>query len=479
MSDRPHIIFILSDQHHPRVAGFAGDSIVRTPNLDHCASPLCVPSRMSVMAGLHISATECMDNAASLRSDRATFAHSLGVAGYETVLAGRMHFLGPDQRHGFATRLVGDITPTILGGRGIGYGEVLYGMSGQGGEVVRRSGPGRSSLIAYDEAVTAATCDYLGGYGNDAPLLMTIGHYGPHCPYVCPPDLFDYYYERLTNPTMPVDFAETVHPAVRRWYANRKMEVVGPEDVRRARAAYYGLVELLDGYVGKILDAVDAALGLDNCLVIYASDHGDMIGENGLWWKSSMYEGSVGVPLIFRDPARLPPGRSIDQPVSLLDLAPTLIDIGRGPALPEMHGVNLTHLLAGHADEDPDRAVISLYCTVNTRDEVNAMVRQGDWKLVVHDGYPQVQLFNLADDPQEQHDLGTVAGHAERIAALRRHLSPHWDPQRLRRISEQGSRHAQILTDWGRRYTERLPQEAVNFTPEQIRRENFLMGWEA
>jgi choline-sulfatase len=487
MPERPHIIFILSDQHHRRVAGFAGDPIVRTPNIDrlaatgvvcrnaYCASPLCVPSRMSLLAGQHISSTECTSNATCLRSDRATFVHSLAVAGYETVLAGRMHFVGMDQRHGFATRLVGDITATILGGQSTPYGEVLRGLSGQNGRVVQRNGPGRSSLIAYDEAVTAGACEYLRAYNSDAPLLMTIGHYGPHCPYVCPPELFDYYYERLENPPVPEGFADAVHPAVRQWYANRKMEVVGPEDIRRARAAYYGLVELLDRYVGDILSAVDASLGLENCLVIYGSDHGDMIGENGLWWKSNMYEGSVGVPLIWSAPGRLPQGRELNQLVSLLDVAPTLIGLGQGTALPEMHGRDLLPVLVGDAPEDHDRAIVSMYGGMLSWDEVNAMVRQGDWKLVEHDGYEQPQLFNLADDPREQNDLGTASGQSQRIAALRRHLSPYWDPAHLRRIGEQGRRHFKILTEWGNRYADRLPQEFWPLSPDQVARENVLL----
>jgi len=120
-----HIVFLLSDQHNPTVAGFAGNAFARTPNLDrlaasgaifdncYCSSPLCVPSRASMLSALLPSRTGIFNNFQCLPSDKVTFAHCLSVAGYETVLCGRMHFIGPDQRHGFETRLVGDITPTF------------------------------------------------------------------------------------------------------------------------------------------------------------------------------------------------------------------------------------------------------------------------------------------------------------------------------------------------------------------------------
>jgi len=462
---QPHIILILSDQHNRAMLGCAGDVVVRTPHLDrlasrgvrfenaYCASPVCVPSRTSLLAGLHITETECYSNDTALRSDRATFVHALGVAGYETVLAGRMHFVGPDQSHGFTTRLTGDITPTVLGGRGTSYGD-LRSLAGQAGRVVQKSGAGRSSLIAYDEAVTEAACGYIQSYVAEQPLFMTIGHYGPHCPYVCPSDPYDYYYENLPLPSNPENFLDTVHPAVKKWFDIRKMDVVKEEDVRRARAAYYGLVELLDRYVGDILNAVESSLDPENTLIIYASDHGDMAGHNGLFWKSNMYEGSAGVPLIFAGAGVIGAGRCIKQPVSLLDFAPTLIQTAGGPLLPDMHGQDLTPLLAAQMDENAKRAVVSLH--IDRGDNFVAMVRQGDWKLVTFLGYDYPQLFNVVDDPAEQHDLGKMPEHKALIEGLSKEIARYWDGAQVKEKYDQQQGHHDILRTWGAKFGDRM-----------------------
>lgn len=464
-STQPNIILILSDQHNRAMLGCAGDEIVRTPNLDrlaengvlfenaYCASPVCVPSRTSLLAGLHITSTGCYSNDTALRSDRATFVHSLGSAGYETVLAGRMHFVGPDQSHGFTTRLTGDITPTILGGSGVPYGE-MRSLSGQTGRIVQKSGAGRSSLIAYDEAVTNEACDYIRNYDQERPLFMTIGHYGPHCPYVCPPDPYDYYYEHLPPPSNPKNFLDHLHPAMQKWFELRNMSIVKEDDARRARAAYYGLVELLDRYTGNILNAIENSLDLENTLIIYASDHGDMAGHNGLFWKSTMYEGSAGVPIIFTGAGVEGNGRHIHQPVSLLDLAPTLIQLAGGPPLPEMHGQDLLPLIRGQAKENPERAVVSLH--IDRGENYTAMVRRGDWKLVEYLGYSHPQLFNLIDDPAEQNDLGKMPEHKTLIDSLSKEIAPYWNGAHVKEIYEKQQAHHDILRAWGSKFADKI-----------------------
>jgi choline-sulfatase len=481
-SKQPNIILILSDQHNKAMMGCAGDPIVRTPNLDrlaengvrfenaYCASPVCVASRTSFLSGLHITSTGCYGNDTALRSDRATFVHALSVAGYETVLAGRMHLVGPDQSHGFTTRLTGDITPTILGGKGVPYGE-LRSLSGQAGRVVQVSGAGRSSLIAYDEAVTKDACDYIRNYDQERPLFMTIGHYGPHCPYVCPSDPYDYYYEHLPPPSNPDNFAETVHPAIQKWFEMRNMKVVEEDDVRRARAAYYGLVELLDRYTGDILNAIESSLNLENTLIIYASDHGDMAGHNGLFWKSTMYEGSVGVPLIFTGAGVEGKGRLVHQPVSLLDFAPTLIELAGAPPLPELHGQDIFPLVQDRAEETPERAVVSLH--IDRAVNYTAMVRKGDWKSVEYLGYRQPQLFNLVDDPAEQNDLGGNHDHKDLIADLTKEIAVYWDGARVKENYERQQVHQNLLKEWGAEFEGRIGTDVWSI--DNVEANNYLV----
>ena len=436
---RPHIVFIFSDQHNPFVLGSQDDAVVRTPNLDrlsaagveldncYCASPLCVPSRSALLTGQHPTRTGIFTNLQSIPSEQPTLAHVLTLAGYRTVLAGRMHFVGPDQRHGYAERLVGDITPSTTGLRKDVYGPYLRGTSGQTRVAVEHSGPGSSAVLQYDAAVVDAACDRIAAQDPDEPLFLTVGTYGPHCPYVCPPDLFEHYYQALPRPEDWSEFKESVHPAVRLWYQNRRVMDVDLESVHRARAAYYGMVELIDRAVGQIIEAVERSLGLEDTVVIYASDHGDMIGDKGLFWKSNLYDGSARVPAILAWPGAFCPGKRIGGLTSLLDLAPTLIELTGAPALPDMDGESLLDVLTvPEAQIDPQRVVTS-YCADMKGDLPSAMVRRGPYKLVAHYQHEVQQLYNLEADGREVNDLGADPAYAGLRAELAVTLAD-WDP---------------------------------------------------
>ena len=460
MPQQPNIILILSDQHNPAVAGYEGDAFVRTPNLDrlaaagvqlrngYCGSPLCVPSRVSMLTSLLPSRTGVLCNNQSLYSDIPTFVHSLTLAGYDTVLAGRMHFVGPDQRHGYTERLVGDITAVRLGAANPTFGD-WGATTGQSYAAVERSGPGHSTIIEYDRAVTAGAVSWLRQCRGEAPYFLTVGYYGPHCPYVCPRPEFERYLDAVPPPNCPAGFAERVHPAIRKWLENRGMLDPDPEAVRWARAAYYGLVELLDGYVGEVLAAAGAAGGLENTLVIYASDHGDMIGHNGLFWKSNFYEGSVRVPVVFSWPGMVPGGRTLTELTSLLDLGPTLCDLTGAPELPETDGRSLWPALTGAGTLDPDRAVVSMLGDVKGDSPV-AMIRKGPWKLVSFHGYDRVQLFHLDRDPNEQHDLGQSSDCAGVRDELLGELNRVWDGAEAAAQVGQAQRRAQMIIKWNR-----------------------------
>jgi choline-sulfatase len=461
---RKHIVFFLSDQHNGDIAGFKGDPVVRTPNLDSLAergtvfdncyssSPLCVPSRSSMLSGLLPIRTGIFNNFQCLPSDRVTFVHSLGAAGYESVLAGRMHFNGPDQRHGFEKRLVGDITPSYPGLTKLAYvfGNEFQGTHFPGPASIRMAGPGHSNVLQYDLDVTEASIRFIEERTDERPLFMTVGFYGPHCPYVAPKERYDYYYERLPDPEPISDeFRQNVHPAIRTWYANRNVESVSVEEIRKVRAAYYGMVEFLDGLIGNVIAAVDRTLGLENTLFIYGSDHGDNIGANGLFWKTNFYDGAARVPLVFSLPGMVPENRRVMAPNSLMDIGPTLIAFADGPELPRTDGEDLLPVLLGRQEPDRDRAVISQLADVKG-DKPSAMIRKGRWKLVVHMGYETVQLFDLERDPDEKHDLGTDESHAEVREDLRRELLEQWDEHAVQKVFDESGLHDRIIRSWVR-----------------------------
>jgi choline-sulfatase len=461
MSAHPNILVLVSDQHSPTVMGCAGDPHVRTPHLDelaaagtrmdsaYCPSPLCGPSRASFMTGLLPVRTGVFMNWDSLPSHLPTFAHALTVAGYDSVLCGRMHFVGPDQRHGFAERLVGDFGPTDVAATMHDSG-IFRNTTGQDARrLADSSGPGLSDLMQYDDEVTEAACRRIEEQADGSPLLLTVGLYGPHNPYACEKELFEHYHRvlpRIGEEDVQA-FAADSHPALQKWLESRHLPGLDPDIRHAARAGYYGLVERLDGLVGKMVEAARRKFGED-LVILYISDHGDMAGEKGLFWKSTFYEGSVGVPWIAQG-AGIVRGVVHSGPVSLLDLAPTLCELAGAPALPDTDGLSLATTFAGGSRPDPQRPIPATL-TDRTRGW-SAMIRKNHYKLVEHHGYPTTQLFDLADDPGEQHDLGAEPAHAETVRELRRHLDGNWDPAREKRHAEGSAARRDLFRAWSER----------------------------
>lgn len=453
MSDRPNFLLIMSDQHHPRVMGCAGDPLVRTPNLDalaragtrfssaYCASPLCVPSRMAFMTSQRCSDTDVYTNSCYLASDVPTFAHSLGAAGYEVTLGGRMHFMGPDQRHGFHRRVMSDVSG--------GLGHIPAVSCAQVRETVEVYGPGRTSYQAYDYAVLEGCQGYIRELAErpDDPFCLVAGFVLPHCPYIAPRPLYDYYYERVELPARPEECLQSMPEPVRSMCCRRGFDRVTPEAMRGALAAYYGLVELFDGIVGSLTESLRQAGLTDNTVIIYTSDHGDSIGENGWWCKTTFYEGSVGVPMIISGPS-LPQGACCGRNASLMDLGPTMIDYAGGPALPHAAGRSLRRLIEQREPPLWDDTVIAEM--IGYRDDPPGhMIKQGPWKLVHYEGHEPL-LYNIEEDPRE---LVNRAGDPE-VAYLRdqltRRLVDTWDPWRAQKVLAERERDRGVLNAWRR-----------------------------
>ena len=290
-----------------------------------------------------------------LDSETPTFPGALAAAGYETVLAGRMHFVGPDQRHGFTRRTIGDVGQARgpAGGKQPLLGSIPRATTGQSKEAVETAGPGRTSYMAYDDAVTESACKFLAEWDRqsaDKPLALVVGYVLPHCPYICPPELFNYYYPRVSVPQLPAGYLDKLHPAEREDRQRRGFDELSDEQIRTARAAYYGLVEYHDRLCGRVFDALRRTRFADNTVVVYTSDHGDMAGEHRLWTKSLLYEASVGVPMIWSWPGRFRAGTVVDRVTSLLDVGPTLLDLAGAPPMKNVSGRSLSGFLLGGGD---------------------------------------------------------------------------------------------------------------------------------
>lgn len=478
-ASQPNLLLIISDQHNADVMGCAGDPVVRTPHLDalaaagtrfdsaYCGSPLCVPSRMTFMTGRHCSDIDVWTNGCTLASDIPTFAHSLGAAGYDVALGGRMHFVGPDQRHGFHRRLIGDVTAPDPGGPGPDLGPIPLCTTGQSAQGVRIAGPGRTAYQAYDEAVLAACQEYL-QEDHDRPFCLVTGLVLPHCPYIAPKELYDYYHDRVTLPPAPPDGYDAL-PPTRLMRQQRDHVSLKEKEIRAARAAYYALVEYCDGLVGALLHTLhQAGLG-DDTVVLYTSDHGESAGENGLWSKTSFYEGSVAVPLIASGPG-LPAGRSCALNTSLLDLGPTLIEIAGATPLPRVAGRSLLPLLhdrtpAGWADE--------VYAEMIGYPDLppGCMVKRGPWKLIHYDGFDPL-LFNLDDDPDEFANLAAEPHLRPLREQLHQRALAGWNPDRALQSIERRNRDRATLAAWRRAQTRPDPDHwdtppGANVWPEK------------
>lgn len=406
-----NILFILSDQHSYKIQGYAGNRIVRTPNLDrlaargtvmrdcYAACPLCVPSRLSMLSGQYASSVRALTNTVSLDSNTATFVHSLNANGYDTTLCGRMHFLGPDQRHGFTRRLVGDITPTSYRRRQRTGVDALSWNRGRIEHLaIQCMGGGNSTVLEYDRDVAEAAEEYLRGT-FEQPQFLCVGMYAPHFPYIAPPDLFDYYYDRVIIPE--ASFGGDEHPVFR-----GKLRDTDPETVRAAMAAYYGMVEFMDQNIGRILEAWDAYLTRtgEEGIVIYASDHGDMNGEHGFYGKNTFFDAAVHVPMIFAGTG-IPEGKEICTPVSLLDLSPTVCEMAGAAHPPRQDGKSIRELICKDA-VDEERVVVS---ELVNRFGVKSMGRMAKWKqykYITFSGFDgQDQLFDMEADPFETGNL--------------------------------------------------------------------------
>jgi len=466
-SRRPNLLYLHSDQHSPFVLGCCGDPLVQTPNLDrlaaqgvtldsaYCPSPICVPSRMSMLSGRHPHQNGVWTNDHILDAGIPTLAHAMGAAGYRPILIGRMHAMGPDQLHGYVDRLIGDHGPNHLGGRGVDHVE-LSGTAGPARVSLQKSGPGQSAYQVHDEDVTAATTNYLNELGvrNRAeqpaePFSLSVGFMLPHQPFVARREDYDRYAESMSLPRKPEPFSASLHPYFQWWRTRCGIREVTDEEILRARTAYWALVSRLDAMIGEIVEALERHGLADNTLIIYTSDHGEQVGEHGLWWKQTFYEEAVRVPTILSWPGVLPAGERCDRVVSSLDLNATMLDALGAPPLPRSEGRSLLPLLTAGDGRKPawEDVAFSEYCT----DEgcLHRMVRRGVWKLNYYHGQ-EPQLFNLEDDPDEVRDRAgdpECRGVREELTGL---VLTGWDPEDIAARMEALRRDQPVLTAWAR-----------------------------
>lgn len=447
MSDsRPNILLIVSDEHNASMTGCYGHPILQTPHLDrlasegvlfeqaYCNSPTCVCSRASMMTGRYVHEIGVFSHQTPLRSDIPTFANYLEAVGYDTVLCGKMHFVGEwNQTHGFGRRLLGEPEQWV--------GDVHWNRKPRvRTEETRRgsnshvtdAGPGEPYFpVRYDEMVTDLTVRFLENQAkrpSDRPWLFVAGLLSPHFPLYAPEELFNMYYpDNIEWPKVGYEPGQPEHPVIRQirhWL--RQEDGITEEQTRTALAAYYGLITYTDRNIGRILAALEQDWALsENTVVIYVSDHGEMAGEHGLWQKFCFYEPSIRIPMIVRYPGG-PKNRRVAQPVSLVDLAPTLYDMAETGTPSYCPGTSLLPLILGTAPEDPERTVFGEYHAHGILSSAY-MIRKGRFKYNYYPGYPP-QLFDLVADRNEVNDLASTPRYRDVMKSLHTELLAILDP---------------------------------------------------
>ncbi len=439
---RPNILFIMADQMAaPLLPLHDPGSPIRMPHLDalardgvvfdsaYCNSPLCAPSRFALVSGQLPSRIGGFDNAADFAADVPTYAHYLRALGYRTALSGKMHFCGPDQLHGYEERLTSDIYPADYGWA-VNWDQPdvraswYHNMSS-----VLQAGPCvRSNQLDFDEEVVFKANQYLFDHVRNTPeqpFCLTVSMTHPHDPYTIPAAFWDLY-DDVEIALPKVDIAQDRQDP----HSERILKVIDlwgktlpPQAVRRARRAYFGACSYVDAQIGKLMATLTDCGLRDNTIVVFSGDHGDMLGERGLWYKMHWFEASARVPMVVHAPGRLRPGR-VRQSVSTIDLLPTFVAMAGGQLDPglQIDGRSLMpHLTGGQGHDE----VIGEYMAEGSR-ETLVMIRRGRYKFIHAPQDPDL-LFDLQADPQELHNLAQSADHAERVAALRAEVASRWD----------------------------------------------------
>ena len=438
---KPNILIFMVDQLNGTLFPDGPAEWLHAPNLKklaarstrfknaYTASPLCAPGRAAFMSGQLPSDTGVYDNAAEFISSIPTYAHHLRRAGYQTCLSGKMHFVGPDQMHGFEERLTTDIYPADFGWTP-DYrkpGERIDWWYHNMGSVTGSGVAEISNQMEYDDEVayhaTRKVYDYARS-NDERPWCMTVSFTHPHDPYVARKKYWDLYEDcEHLLPTVPaMDYEDHDTHSKRIFDANdwRSFDI-SEDDIKRSRRAYFANISYLDDKIGEVMEAVKATR--QETIIMFVSDHGDMLGERGLWFKMSFFEGSARVPMMICAPDMQPV--LITTPVSNIDVCPTLCDLA-GVDMSEVEpwttGQSVKPLGQGVERTEP----VAIEYAAEASYSPMVSLRYGKWKYN-RCKLDADQLFDLDGDPHELTNLAEVAEHQGTLTQLSAKSKVRWD----------------------------------------------------
>jgi choline-sulfatase len=434
---RPNVLLIMTDEHAPDVAGFAGDPFVRSQHLDalaersvqfataSCPSPLCTPARMCMLTGKEVHRSSAWSNHWVIFPEHTTWPAHFAAHGYRTALVGKMHFGGQDQMQGFQHRPYGDLRhglghqpeplemfPAYANARSAGITEI-------------------PESLLQDVVVTRETLAFLLEHQDiepNVPWFVCASYGRPHAPLTAPGRYVRRYRGKVPPVALAPDYLEQHEPYARR-IAERHQSLT-PEESLHGREAYYACVDFVDDCIGELLQGLQARGLLDNTIIIYTSDHGEMLGRHGLWAKSVYYEPSLGVPLLMSGPGINAGHHRVTEPISLLDLFPTTCQLAGLPVPDGLDGVGFGPYLASPATVPAPRefapSAYYMYGVIRGKNRASMdepcaawrAIRERDWKYVEIEGGSPL-LFDMVNDPDETINLAGHPEHAERCGRMR------------------------------------------------------------
>ncbi len=426
----------MTDEHNRDVAGFSGDAIVNTDHLDRlaarsirfenasCTYPVCTPSRMCMMTGREAHRCGAWSNHWPIFPEYGTWPAHFGAHGYRTCLVGKMHFGGRDQMNGFQHRPYGDLR------HGLGHQpDPLSMYPGYANPESAGITELPESLI-QDVVVTRETLAFLREHQDcepDTPWFVCASYGRPHAPLTAPGRYIRRYRDRVPPISGRSDRGGDLEAFARKLVFN-----LSEEQSARGREGYYACVDFVDDCIGELLDGLEKSDVLENTIIIYTSDHGEMLGQHGCWGKQLYHEASIGVPLLIAAPG-VRGGESVRHPVSLIDLFPTTCAMAGLPIPPGLDGIDVSRLVREPAAKTSPR-LFSPSVTFRYGVRINhgqtpenapsaawRCVRDEGWKYVVVENGATL-LFDLENDPREEFSLADDPTHAVRCREMREWL---------------------------------------------------------
>lgn len=462
---KPNIVLIISDEHDGKIMRCMGDPYVHTPNLDalaesgilfrshYCASPISGPSRQSLTTGKYVSHHNVWGNTVGCPNDILSLPRIMQQQGYETVLTGGMKYNGLN--YGWSSYTVANgyraarernkregsdipkkrtrMTPGVFSDNGTGIGKEFAPI-------------GVTDMDLFtDVSRSKDAIAYIKNRANEKqPFFLLVGLMAPHYPLQSTQELVDKYKDKIPMPEIPEGYLDNLPLNYKHLRNTRQLEKVPAEVAKLARECYYARLEWADEQIGKVIEAVKESPMADNTIIIYTSDHGENLGEHGLWWKNCLYDCSARVPLIISNPKRWKGGQVRSKNTESVDLVQTIADLGGAEVPEDWDGESMLPYLNDLAYNWKDFAVCEYYAGYVASGIT--MYRRGKWKYVYHARMnakygPEIELYDIERDPKELVNLGREKQYKTLIQELHKELVSRLgeDPEQIERRYRSGA----------------------------------------